>query len=462
MRWGRCGLTSPDNTTAANDAAPNAGPNAGPDAGPDPAVEITPWRSWYALGLMFVVYVFNFVDRSILGILNQAIKEDLALSDTQMGFLGGIAFAIFYTLLGIPIARLADRSVRRNVLAVSLTIWSVMTALCGFAQNFVHLLLGRIGVAVGEAGGSPPSHSMISDLFPPTTRATALAIYALGIPVGSMIGNLAGGWLNEAYDWRTAFIVVGLPGVVLAVIVRLTLREPVRGASETVAPAEDPGDAPPVKTVFAYLWSLKSFRYLSLAGALHAFVGYGVGYWIPAYFIRSHGLDTGVLGTWLFALGFAGMAGTFLGGYMGDRFAKRDVRWYVWLPGVATLLSVPFSVFVYVHHDWQVALMVAAIPTFLGSYYLGPTFALTQGLVGIRMRALASSILLFILNLIGLGLGPQVTGIISDLLHSFTDLGVESLRWALVVVLMFNVVSTIYYVAAGRYLRDDLARTPPS
>ncbi|MEZ5559592.1 MAG: MFS transporter [Pseudomonadales bacterium] len=415
----------------------------------------TPLRSWYALGLLFLVYVFNFIDRSILGILNQAIKDDLGLSDTQMGFLGGVAFAIFYTFLGIPVARLADRTVRRNVLASCLAIWSLMTALCGLAGSFLHLLLARIGVAVGEAGGSPPSHSMISDLFPPSTRATALAVYALGIPVGSMIGSLAGGWLNEAFDWRTAFMIVGLPGLLLALIVRFTLREPERGASENLIRSDEP--APPVSTVFRHLWNLKSFRYLSLAGAMHAFVGYGVGYWVPAFFIRSHGMGTADLGTWLFYLGFAGMAGTFLGGWMGDRLARRDLRWYVWLPGIATIASIPFSLAVYLVPDHTTALLIAIVPNILGSYYLGPTFALTQGLVSLRMRALASSILLFILNLIGMGLGPQFTGILSDALNAFTDLGSESLRWALLTVLMANVVGTIYYLLAARHLRQDMA-----
>lgn len=434
---------NPESATGALDAA-------------EPVVEPTSWRSRYTLGVLFVVYVFNFVDRSILGILNQAIKEDLGLTDTQMGFLGGFAFAIFYSILGVPIARLADRTVRRNVLAVSLTIWSVMTAACGLAGSFVHLMLARIGVAVGEAGGSPPSHSMISDLFPPSSRATALAIYALGIPVGNMIGNLAGGWINEAFDWRTAFIVVGIPGLVMAVVVVLTVKEPIRGASENALRTDQ--EAPPVGAVFRYLWSLKSFRYMSLAGAMHAFVGYGVGYWFPAFFIRSHGLGTAEIGRWVFFLGFAGMAGTFLGGYFGDRLAKRDLRWYVWLPGITTLVSLPFSIFVYLSDDYVFAFVIAVVPTFLGSYYLGPTFALTQGLVGLRMRALAASILLFILNLIGLGLGPQVTGIISDVLNAYTDLGDDALRWALICVLFMNVLATVFYWMAGRDLVADMAR----
>ncbi len=412
---------------------------------------------WYALGVLFVVYVFNFIDRSILSILAQSIKEDLALSDSQLGFLGGLAFALFYTFLGIPIARMADRGVRRNILAVCLTIWSAMTAVCGFAQNFVQLLLARVGVAIGEAGGSPPSHSMISDLFPASQRATALGIYALGIPVGTMIGNLAGGWMNDAFDWRAAFMVVGIPGVLMAILVRLTLIEPVRGGSETVAPVV--GDVPPVAVVFKYLWSRQSFRYMSLGAALHAFVGYGVGAWIPAMMIRSHGWNTSEIGTALFLLGFFGMFGTFTGGYVADRLGIKDVRWYVWLPGLATLISVPFAAFAYLWHQPAVALAVYSVPYVLGAYYLGPTFSLTQGLVGLRMRALAASILLFVLNIIGLGLGPWFVGIASDVLRATTDLGSESLRWALVITLIFNVIAALFYARAARTLKDDLANS---
>ncbi len=419
--------------------------------------EFSPAYRAYALGLLVVVYVFNFIDRSILGILVEPIKADLGVSDTMMGFLGGIAFATFYTFLGIPIARMADKGSRRNVLAVCLAIWSAATAICGLAQNFVHLLMARIGVAVGEAGGSPPSHSMISDMFPADQRATALGIYALGIPIGTMLGNLGGGWINEVFDWRSAFFVVGLPGVMLAVIVRFTLREPPRGAAEGIE--MQAGEAPPVSEVFKYLWSLRSFRMLAVAGSLHAFVGYGVGYWIPAMFNRSHGLTTGEMGTALFYLGFASIAGTFLGGYLGDKMGTRDIRWYLWLPGLATLVSVPFSTFVYLYHAPYTALWVLSVSYFLGAYYLGPTFSLTQGMVGLRMRALASSILLFILNIIGLGLGPQFTGIASDVLNASTDLGQDSLRWALVISLVFNVVSAVMYLMASRTLKDDMARS---
>ncbi len=417
----------------------------------------SPAYRWYALSLLVVVYVFNFIDRSILGILVEPIKQDLGVNDTMMGFLGGIAFATFYTFLGIPIARLADSGSRRNVLAVCLAIWSGATALCGFAANFFQLLMARIGVAVGEAGGSPPSHSMISDMFPADKRATALAIYALGIPIGTMLGNLGGGWINEAFDWRTAFMVVGLPGVVLALIVRFTLKEPPRGVADGVQ-FDASAPPPPVADVFRHLWSKRSFRFMSLGAALHAFVGYGVGYWIPAMFNRSHGIGTGEMGMALFYLGFASIAGTFLGGYLGDKLGVRDARWYVWLPGLATIVSVPFSVFVYTWDAPYVALWVLSVPYVLGAYYLGPTFALTQGMVGLRMRAMASSILLFVLNIIGLGLGPQFTGIASDVLNASTDLGSDSLRWALVVSLVFNVLSALFYLIAAKTLREDLKR----
>ena len=446
--------------TSTTDPGPSQADARSDDAAEGGDAPFSRGYSWYALALLFVVYIFNFIDRSILGILAQPIKEDLGLSDTQLGFMGGIAFAIFYTMLGIPIARLADRGVRRNILATCLAIWSLMTAFCGLAQSFLQLLACRIGVAIGEAGGSPPAHSIISDLFTRDSRATALGIYALGIPVGTMLGNFLGGWINEAFDWRVAFFVVGAPGVLLAVVVRLTLREPPRGMSEPPevrAAAADAPAAPPVADVFKALWGRRSFRWMSIGAALHAFVGYGVGYWIPTLFQRVHGFSTGEIGTALFWLGIPGVLGTFLGGWLGDRMARRDLRWYVWLPGLATLVSVPFAFYVYTHPDPWFALWVYAFPVFLGSYYLGPTFSLTQGLVGLRMRALAASILLFILNIIGLGLGPQFVGILSDLLAG--SYGNESLRIALVAVLAFNVLSTGFYLLASRTLKDDLARS---
>lgn len=410
------------------------------------------WYAWYSLALLFLVYVFNFIDRSILGILNESIKNDLGLTDSHMGFLGGIAFALFYATLGVPLARYADRNVRTNLLVVCLTLWSALTALCGLVQNFFQLLIARIGVGVGEAGCSPACHSMLSDLFPPSSRATVLSIYALGVPIGTMLGNFVGGWLNEAYGWRTAFVVVGLPGVLLAVWLRMTLREPKRGASEKRATVEDV--PPPIKQVISQLWAMKSFRFLCLAGSLHAFVGTGIGFWLPAFYIRTHSMGTADIGSFLLLAGVAGMIGTFLGGYVGDRLAKRDLRWYVWLPGIATLASVPFSAVAYLTESHIVSFAALSVSTMFGAYYFGPTFALTHKLVSLRTRALASSIVLFLINLIGMGLGPQVTGIVSDIFNAM-GYGTESLQLALIVVITINVVATYYYWKSGRSLLSD-------
>ena len=414
-----------------------------------------PAYQWYALGVLFLVYVCNFIDRSILSILLQPIKEDLHVSDTALGFLGGLAFAVFYTALGIPIARLADKGVRRNILAVCLVIWSAMTALCGLVQSFAQLLACRIGVAVGEAGGSPPSHSMISDMFPQQRRATALGIYALGIPVGTMFGYLLGGWINEVLSWREAFMLVGVPGVLLAAVVRFSLREPPRGVSEPVRPLTDA--APPIGTVFRVLWQRRSFRWMAIGAGFQAFTGYGSGAWIPAMFERSHHLSSGDIGVALFWLGVPSIAGTFLGGWCCDLFGRRDTRAYVLLPAWITLAAVPFAAYAYLGADPTLAFIALIVPNLFGNFWIAPTFSLTQGLVALRMRAVAASIILFVLNIIGLGLGPQCVGIASDLLNHYTSLGTASLRWALVLSLTLNFVATFCYIRAARTLGDDLA-----
>lgn len=423
----------------------------------DEPVQKTPGYAWYALTVLFVVYVFNFIDRSIVNILAESIKKDLGLADWQIALLGaGLPFAIFYTALGVPIARMADRHNRRNILATCLAIWSAMTALCGMTGTFFQLLAARIGVAIGEAGGSPPSHSMISDYFAQDRRATALGIYALGIPVGTMLGYLFGGWLTTNFSWREAFIIVGLPGLLMALFVRFGIREPERSYSQQAVEAR--ANQPPIGVVFKALWSRRSFRYMALGGALHALVGYGVGPYVPMMFQRIHAMSPADIGVALFYLGFAGILGTVSGGYFADRLGKKDVRWYVWLPGIATLVSVPFSVTFYMLPDPVMAFWIGAIPGFLGSYYLGPTFALAQGMVGPSMRAVTASILLLILNLISMGLGPLIVGATSDLLMAYSDLGVYSIRWALVSVLVFNILSTVFYLLAAKDLKSDLAR----
>jgi predicted MFS family arabinose efflux permease len=439
---------------------PGTDPGLEQTAADAPAVD-NPYASrgaaYYALGLLTVVYSFNFIDRQLLAILQEAIKLDLSLSDTQLGLLTGFAFAAFYVIAGIPIARWADRSNRRNIVSLSLFVWSFMTAISGYVQNFLQLLLARIGVGIGEAGGSPPSHSIISDIFPPESRASAIGFYSMGVNVGILFGFLAGGWLNEFFGWRMAFLVVGAPGILLAIIVRFTLAEPVRGISEKRSGGSD---GVPMKEVLAVLWSRRSFRHMALGAGLNAFCAYSVSNWIASFMIRTHGMSTGELGTYLsLIIGVGGAIGVFGGGVLADRLARRDKRWYTWLPGVTGLISLPFLAGQFIVDNGYVALAVGIVPAVLFNVYLGITIATTHGLVGLRMRAMSSAILFLILNIIGLGLGPWTVGMVSDLLRE--SLGTESLRYALLYVLPpVFLWSAAHFFLASRTLRTDLAQAP--
>lgn len=412
---------------------------------------------YYAVGLLTVVYTFNFIDRQLLSILQESIKADLLLSDQQLGLLTGIAFAMFYVTAGIPIARWADRGNRRNIVALAIGVWSFMTAISGLVQNYVQLLLARMGVGVGEAGGSPPAHSIISDIFPPERRASALAFYSMGVNIGILFGFLAGGWLNEIFDWRTAFFVVGAPGLIIALIVRYTLREPIRGLSEQ---RQVETQTVPFTNVLNLLMSRPAFKHMAFGAALNAFAGYSTSSWTASFMIRSHGMSTGELGTWLaMIMGFGGAVGVFAGGVIAERLARKDVRWYMWLPALTGLICVPFMVANYMVAGAYTALIVSIIPGILFNVYLGNTLAMTHGLVGLRMRALASAILFFILNLIGLGLGPWAIGLLSDLLAP--TLGQESLRHAMLYLLPAMMTwSAIHFYLASRTLKEDLANAP--
>ena len=415
---------------------------------------VTPGYRTYALCMFLLVYITNFVDRQIFSILIEPIRAEIHLSDTQLGLLGGIAFAIFYTFAGIPIARWADVGVRKNIVAIAIVVWSAMTMYTSTAKGFGSLLIARIGVGVGEAGCSPPIHSLISDYYPEEKRATALSIYALGIPIGGAIGTLAGGWIGAYFGWRTAFLVVGLPGLLVAACFYATIKEPPRGFSE---PAGVPArkERVPLLDTIKFMWSLHSFRHLSFAGALHAFVGYGVGLFLPSFFIRVHGFGLAETSTYLFLIGLTGMIGTYLGGYLGDRYGRKDKRWYMGIPGIATFVAVPFALLFYMTGNPVLALFLAVPGAILGPMYLGPTFAMTQTLVPPAMRSLASAILLFVLNLIGLGLGPVFAGYLSDLLRP--GFGEESIRYSLLFLAVGgNAWSALHYYLASRTLRQDL------
>jgi predicted MFS family arabinose efflux permease len=412
-----------------------------------------PWYKWYALGVLTLVYTSSHVDRQIMGIVLEPIKQELGVSDTQMGFLIGLTFALFYATLGMPIAMLADRSNRRNIVTAATVIWSVMTAACGYAGSFVQLALARIGVGIGEAGSSPPSHSIISDLFPVQTRGTAMGIFALGVNLGLLVAYLGGGWLTDTVGWRMTFVVVGVPGLAIAALLYLTTIEPQRGATDPAGRTAG-NDAPPFFAVWKHMWQVASIRHATIGAALAGFIGYGFVLWMPTFLIRSHGLSPTEVGLALALLtGVVGGLGTFSAGRLADTLAKRDERWRVWVVAAAKGGYVPFLAVVFLVDDLRLALALYIIPAFFGGFYLAPTFALIQSLVSLRMRALASSIMLFILNIIGLGFGPQLVGILSDLFAP--AYGQESLRMALLVLAFVNLWCALHYYLAGRTLRAD-------
>jgi MFS family permease len=424
---------------------------------------------WYVVWLLFFVYVLNFVDRQILTILVEPIRKEFGFSDTQMGLLGGFAFALVYSVLGIPIARLADRRNRVTIISASVFIWSFFTVLTGRAHGFAQLFAARVCVGIGEAGCSPPAYSIISDYFEKTRRTTAVAIYSMGIYGGVFIGYLVGALVAQQYGWRAAFYVVGLPGIVLALIVKLTLREPPRGFAEGVVTAATP---PPVKEVLGKLLTKATFWHLSLATALHAFVGYGVNGFHPTFLIRTHGLTVGEAGTVLAIVSaVSGVGGTWFGGWLADKLSRsrNDVRWQLWTPGIATLLNVPAAILAYTLADKNMVIATMFVSLVFGVMYLGPSYATMQRLVEVRERALGSAVLLLIVNLIGLGLGPTLVGVVSDIINkNLVAQGVaieaaraQGLRWALIIMVTINAWSFIHYMIGAKTLvRDSVGPDP--
>jgi predicted MFS family arabinose efflux permease len=409
----------------------------------------------YALGILVVVYTFNFIDRQILAILLPAIKAEFLVDDWVLGFLAGSAFALFYATLGVPIALLADRWNRRNLIAIAVAIWSAMTALSGAAGNIVHLSLARIGVGIGEAGCSPAAHSLISDYYPPKQRSTAMGIFTLGISLGIMIAYLAGGWVAQNIGWREAFFMVGLPGLLLALVVRFTIQEPPRGMSEGKI---DSGHRPSVVTVARHLLNRKSFIHLAIGSGLASFGGYAVISFFPSFMIRTHGMSLAEVGLYLgLILGIAGGLGFAGGGYVADKVATRQRKYSLWLVSVATMFAWLFVFPIYLLDNAYWVLVAFVMPAIFSNFYLATTFAQVQGLVGLRMRAVASALLLFLLNIIGLGLGPMSTGILSDLLReSFGD---DSLRYSLLIIgVVIGPWSAWHYFVAGRHIEADLDR----
>jgi MFS family permease len=402
--------------------------------------------------LLTAVYVTNYADRSILSTLTQPIKLEFGLSDSLMGAMGGIAFALFYTTAGIPVAMLADRANRTYIMAGAAAVWSLFTALCGFVTNAWQLFFARVGVGIGEAGGSPPAHSIISDLFPPKSRSTALAIYATGVPIGFAVGSFVGAPVAEAYGWRMAFLVLGIPGLFLALLVWLTVREPRRGLSDPIpAATAAPVAAPSLGSVLQFMWSQRALVHVIAGATLVTIVGYAGVNWNAAFLMRSHGFTLTEVGFYLGMVAiFASTAGTFAGGVLADVLGRRDRRWNSWIVAAAYVIGLPASIVAFTTDDTNLVMWLLPVPVFLSGVYLGPTFAMTQNLVGVRMRALASAILLFIINLIGMGIGPWMTGALSDFFAA--DYAQHSLRHALFFVGFLNIWGILHFLLAGRNL----------
>lgn len=408
----------------------------------------------YTLGLLLVIYVVNHIDRQVMYILAEDVKKDLLLTDTQLGFLIGGGFAIFYTFAGLPIARLADRSNRSTIIAVALLVWSAMTVASGLARNFGQLLAARIGVGVGEAGCTPPAHSLISDTFPPERRASALSFYQLGVPFGTLFGLAAGGYLAEELGWKMAFFVVGAPGVLLALVTKWTLQEPERGHFDVgVDLAQEP-----IARTFGFIGGLPSLRHVLIGSASQTLFLAGVGAFHAVFLQRVHGYSVSEAGLRLGLIaGIAGGVSVYGAGWLADRLGARDLRWHFWLPAIGAIASVPFSIVAYSTASPALCIAMIAAATLLNHMYSGLGHAIMQGLVKPRMRAVMSAFALFAMNIVGFGFGPVLVGQLSDRLvgGDAAFFGFSGIQAALLILIVFVAWAVVHYVLGARtYVRD--------
>jgi MFS family permease len=431
-----------------------------------PAPRYSPAYVNYVLGVILLVMIFNIVDRTITSILLETIGNDLGLSDRQRGVLVGLAFALVYSVASMPIALRADRGVRRSIIALGLLAWSAATAVTALVGNFWQLLAARMAVGIGEAAGSAPSQSLISDYVPLERRARALSVVSIGAIAGLALGSIAGGWLGQWYGWRAAFVIVGLPGIAVALLVRLTVDEPPRGHSD--------GGAAPIGAIsFAgsirYVLSLPSYRWLLVSGSLALIASMGRNLWEPAFLMRVYGFPSGTAGTWYFAVSsIPGAIGVYLGARLADQLGRRDARWYMWVPVIGLTLGAPLQTAFVLWPETQRIDLPAGLPdlptAFLfsiagaltGSLFTAPMLALTQNLVRPGMRAVSAALTTAIHSLIGHGIGPFVVGDLSQRLAP--AYGIHSLRYALLFATLMPFASAVFCALSARTLREDLAR----
>lgn len=433
---------------------------------------LTPERGLYrhyVLALLTGIYAVNVVDRFVVSVVTEDLKAFFHISDALIGALSGIGFALIYAILGIPIAFAADRTNRRNIVAGSIALFSAATLACGMAMNFVQLLLARLVVGIGEAGTSPPSHSMISDLYGPKSRAAALGVISMGPNIGMLIAFMCGGWITGTFGWRATFLTAGVPGLILALLLVLTVREPVRGIQDVGHQRSEV--VPSSLDVFRFLLKRRSFVQLTIAASLWSFVNYGATQWATPFLIRAHGLDVATVGTIVgLLLGIAGGAGSFLGGFFAGHFGAANPRFYMLLPVGVLLVAMPSLPGFYLIPSTPLAIASFAVFSMMNVGYFAPCLATLQNLVPGRMRATTSAIFLSIVNVVGLTLGPTTVGILSDLYRTMIDVSsiapehaqnyakAEGLRWALVTCSSIGLWAVFHFYMASRTLTDDLAR----
>jgi MFS family permease len=408
-------------------------------------------RRYYVLALLTAVYALNFLDRTIFNVLIEPIKKEFTLSDTTMGLLAGFGFVLFYSLLGIPIARIADRLNRRNIVALAFAFWSAMTFLCGMASSVATLALARIGVGIGESAGTPASQSMVADLFDKNDRPRALGVYAIGTYLGVFLGYFIGGYVNQHYGWRMAFFSAGLPGIALAAILWLTISEPKRGAmAETFAPE-------PIGPTLGFLISQKTFVIVLIGFCLTTYTNYATAAWIPPFLARVHHLSSAEIGTYAGTFkGLFGMAGTLVGGLVVAQISRHDDRWKLWAPAITSGLAGPVFAVCMLTSDFATMVAALAATSFLVGFHLGPIFAIAQTVARPSMRALASAIILLTASCFGQGVGPLAVGMINDALKN--DYGANAVRYSLLSAAVTTTLGALLFVWAAATIRADIKR----
>jgi MFS family permease len=409
----------------------------------------------YALAMLTAIYALNFLDRRVIAILIDPIKHDYHLSDKTMGFISGFGFVIFYSILAAPVARWADRGNRRSIIASGLVIWSGMTALGGIARNALQLTLSRFGVGVGEAAGTAPSSSMISDLFPGSRRPSAMAVYQLGPVIGGFLGFFVGGWVNHAYGWHAAFLVAGIPGLLAALIFRLTVKEPVRGISEIkrVDTAQES-----VRSSLRFMLGQRCYMVLLLGFCFTTYTQFGLGTWAPAFFGRIHHLNTKQIGTYAgTAQAVAALVGTLAGGYLSDVLGRKNVRWRIYVSAICSTIACPGVALFAASHSLFWCIIGFMIYSAASPVHVGPIVAVSHSVVKVGMRAFATSVIYLISELLGLGLGPFLIGAFND--RYSRTLGIGVIRYSVATAAVTTLIGGLLFLLAAQWLERDMART---